>query len=185
MENKGAIVIYRSEDGKLELNVKVGNESVWLTQKQMANIFRCSVDNIGLHLKKIFKEKELDEKSVTEDSSVTATDGKTYSTKHYNLDAIISVGYRVNSKRGTQFRQWATKVLREHILDGYSINKDRLTELENMCRCLNDTVLQTSLLLNKHIVNSARRKDLVILMEDIEKVKKDIDDIKGKLSQNK
>jgi RNAse (barnase) inhibitor barstar len=113
----------------------------------------------------------------------TATDGKHYDIVYYNIDVIISVGYRVHSKEGVRFRQWATKVLREHIVKGFTFNKDRLADLENLYRCLNDTVLQTSFLLNKHVMNSARRKDVVILMEDLEKVKKDINDIKNQLSQ--
>lgn len=106
--------------------MRVYNESVWLTQKGMAQLFDCSVDNIGLHLKNIFKSGELDEKSVTEESSATASDGKTYKMKFYDLDAIISVGYRINSVRATQFRQWATKVLRTFAIRGYVLDKSRL-----------------------------------------------------------
>ncbi|KAA6314645.1 hypothetical protein EZS27_034771, partial [termite gut metagenome] len=88
--------------------------------------FDCSTDNISLHLKNIFKENELDENSVTEDVSVTASDGKTYKTKHYNLDAIIAVGYRVNSKRATAFRQWATSILRDYAIRGYVLDRKRM-----------------------------------------------------------
>lgn len=119
-------LVFTKQAGEDGIEVRVYNESVWLTQKGMAQLFDCSSDNIGLHLKNIFKSGELDEKSVTEESSATATDGKTYKMKFYDLDAIISVGYRVNSVRATQFRQWATKVLREFAIRGYVLDKSRL-----------------------------------------------------------
>lgn len=112
-----------SEDG---IEVKVHDENVWLTQKSMAQLFDCSTDNISLHLKNIFKSGELDSEAVTEKSSATASDGKKYPTKFYNLDAIISVGYRINSVRATQFRQWATKILRTYTIQGYVLDKKRL-----------------------------------------------------------
>jgi hypothetical protein len=108
------------------IEVRYENETVWLTQKMMALLFDCSVDNISLHLKNIFKEEELDENSVIEEYSITASDGKTYKAKHYNLDAIIAVGYRINSQRATQFRQWATKVLKDFAIKGYVIDTERL-----------------------------------------------------------
>ena len=119
-------LVFTKQAGEDGIEVRVYNESVWLTQKGMAQLFDCSVDNIGLHLKNIFKSGELDEKSVTEESSATATDGKIYKMKFYDLDAIISVGYRVNSVRATQFRQWATKVLRTFAIRGYVLDKSRL-----------------------------------------------------------
>ncbi|MDD3843015.1 MAG: virulence RhuM family protein [Bacteroidales bacterium] len=114
----------QAKEGGIE--VRVQGEMIWLSQKLMAKLFDCSTDNISLHLKNIFKENELDERSVTEEFSVTATDGKTYKTKHYNLDAIIAVGYRINSIRATQFRQWATSVLRDYAIRGYIIDKKRM-----------------------------------------------------------
>jgi len=111
------------EDG---IEVRVQNETIWLSQKLMGVLFDCSTDNISLHLKNIFKENELEENSVTEEFSVTASDGKIYKTKHYNLDAIISVGYRVNTSRATAFRQWATSVLRDYAIRGYIIDKKRM-----------------------------------------------------------
>lgn len=102
------------------------DETVWATQKAMATLFDCSTDNISLHLKNIFKSGELQEDSVTEKNSATASDGKTYQTKFYNLDAIISIGYRVNSIRATQFRQWCTYVIRQFSLRGYIIDKKRM-----------------------------------------------------------
>ena len=119
-------LVFTKQAGEDGIEVRVFKESVWLTQKGMAQLFDCSTDNIGLHLKNIFKSGELDEKSVTEESSATAADGKTYRMKFYNLDAIISVGYRINSVRATQFRQWATKVLKTFAIQGYVLDKNRL-----------------------------------------------------------
>jgi hypothetical protein len=119
------ITIYESEDGKARIEVRFENENVWLSQKAMAELFECSTDNISLHLKNIFTEDELDPKSVTEEFSVTASDGKKYKTKHYSLEAIIAVGYRVNTKRGTHFRTWATDKLKNYILKGFSIDSER------------------------------------------------------------
>ena len=111
------------EDG---IQVLYKAETVWATQKAMATLFDCTTDNIGLHLKNIFKSGELIEDSVTEKISATAADGKNYLTKFYNLDAIISVGYRVNSIRATQFRQWCTNVIRQFAIRGYVIDKKRM-----------------------------------------------------------
>ena len=108
------------------VDVRVQDGTVWLSQKQMGLLFETSSDNIGLHLKNIFMEKELLPDSVTEVFSVTATDNKSYNVKHYNLDAIIAVGYRVNSKRATAFRQWATRILRDYALHGYVLDKKRM-----------------------------------------------------------
>jgi hypothetical protein len=108
------------------IEVRYQDETVWLSQKMMAILFDCSSDNISLHLKNIFKESELDENSVVEEFSATASDGKNYQVKHYNLDAIIAVGYRVNSHRATQFRQWATKILRDFAIKGYVLDRKRL-----------------------------------------------------------
>lgn len=115
-----------SEDESVDLSFI--NDTIWITQKGMATLFDCSTDNIALHLKKIFKDDELDQKAVTEEYSVTALDGKNYNTKHYNLDAIIAVGYRVNSKKATQFRKWATQVLHTYIQDGYVVNEALLRD---------------------------------------------------------
>ena len=119
-------LIFTSQAGENGIEVRFQNETIWLSQKMIAVLFECSADNISLHLKNIFKTKELNENSVAEDFSVTASDGKNYKTKHYNLDAIIAIGYRVNSQRATQFRQWATSVLRDFAIRGYVLDKERL-----------------------------------------------------------
>ncbi len=112
-----------SEDG---IEVRVERETIWLSQRLIAQLFGCSTDNVSLHLKRIFAEGELSSEAVTEDYSVTATDSKSYRTKHYNLDAIIAVGYRVNSSRATAFRQWATATLRDFAIRGYVIDRERM-----------------------------------------------------------
>ncbi len=129
MENRGEIILYQPEEA-VRLEVRLEDETVWLTQAQMAELFQTSKQNVSLHTNNIFKEKELSPNSVVKDSLTTATDGKKYRVKYYNLDVIISVGYRVKSIRGTQFRQWANKVLKDYLLKGYSVNR-RLTELEH------------------------------------------------------
>ena len=124
--NRGEILLYSDENGKEFVNVIFKDETFWLTQKAMAELFDCTTDNISLHLKNIFTDGELDKDSVTEKFSVTAADGKNYQTQHYNLDAIIAVGYRVNSKKATRFRQWATKTLKEYIQKGFVLNDEMM-----------------------------------------------------------
>lgn len=119
------------EDDALPVEVRLDGETVWLTQVQMAELFATSTDNVSLHLKNVFADNELQESATAEDFSVVRQEGKRQvkrRLKHYNLDAIISVGYRVNSTRATRFRQWATRVLREHLTQGYSLNEHRLAE---------------------------------------------------------
>ncbi|MDH3867807.1 MAG: virulence protein RhuM/Fic/DOC family protein [Desulfuromonadales bacterium] len=125
------VFIYQSADGEASLDVRLEQETVWLNQKQMAELLDKDTDTIGLHIRNIYKECELEPGATTEKSSVVQNEGgrKVRRTlKFYNLDVIISVGYRVKSQRGTQFRQWATKVLREHLVQGYTINQQRLEE---------------------------------------------------------
>ena len=128
METKGEIIMYQPNE-EVRLEVRLENDTVWLTQAQMAELFETTKQNISLHTNNIFKEKELERISVVKESLITASDGKSYRTKIYNLDVIISVGYRVKSIRGTQFRQWANKVLKEYLLKGFAINQ-RLEQLE-------------------------------------------------------
>ena len=119
-------LIFQAQDKSQGVEVVYHNETIWATQKAMSILFDCSTDNIGLHLKNIFASGELKKESVTEKISATASDGKNYQTQFYNLDAIISVGYRVNSIRATQFRQWCTNVLRQFAIRGYVIDKKRM-----------------------------------------------------------
>ena len=128
MENNFQFLIYRSAEEDVSVNAIVKDESIWLSQKGMAELFGCSVDNISLHLRNIFASGELDKDSVTEKISATAADGKNYRTQFYNLDAIISVGYRVNSRRATRFRIWATGVLKEYMTKGFALDDERLKQ---------------------------------------------------------
>jgi len=120
------IIIYQTADGHTKIDVRMEDETVWLTQAQMAELFQTTKQNISLHINNAFKEGELEPNSVVKEYLTTAADGKSYSTKHYNLDVIISVGYRVKSLRGTQFRRWALEVLREYLVKGFSMNDDLL-----------------------------------------------------------
>ena len=125
IENNNEIIIYTTDDGQVDIEVRLEDENVWLTQNSMAELFDTTKQNISLHIKNIFDEKELDENSVVKENLTTAKDGKNYKTKFYNLDLIISVGYRVKSVRGTQFRIWANKLIKEYLIKGYNLNVKR------------------------------------------------------------
>ena len=120
------IIFYTTDDGQVKIEVTLQNENVWLTQNAMAKLFDTTKQNISLHIQNIFKEGELEENSVVKNSLTTASDGKNYKTKLYNLDVIISVGYRVKSIRGTQFRIWANKLIKEYLIKGYNLDSDRM-----------------------------------------------------------
>ena len=128
MTNGFNFLIYKTPDKDVKVNAVIKDDTIWLTQKSMAELFGCSSDNISLHLKNIFEAGELEKDSVTEKNSATAADGKNYPTNFYNLDAIISVGYRVNSIQATHFRIWATKVLKEYIQKGFVLDDERLKQ---------------------------------------------------------
>lgn len=144
--NTSQILLYQSQDGKTQVEVNLHEETIWLSQKQMAELFDKDTDTIGLHLRNIFKEGELEERATTEESSVVQQEGQRQVRRNiriYNLDAIISVGYRVNSKRGTQFRIWATQVLHQHLVEGYTLNQkhlqaqaEKLRELQQAIRMI-------------------------------------------------
>ncbi len=121
-----ALILYTTEDGKSQIKLRTKDQTVWLTQREMAELFDVSTDNVGLHLKNVFADGELDAPSVTEESSVTAADGKNYLTKLYKLDAILAVGYRVRSPRGVQFRRWASTILKEYLAKGFVMDDERL-----------------------------------------------------------
>jgi hypothetical protein len=128
MENELQFILYSTPDENISVQAVVKDETLWLTQKAMAELFGCSSDNISQHLKNIFESGELDKISVTEKISATANDGKNYLTQFYNLDAIISVGYRVNSSKATKFRIWATGILKEYMIKGFVLDDDRLKQ---------------------------------------------------------
>ena len=133
-KEKNEIILFKNQGVKLEVNLK--DETVWLTQKQMAKLFEKDRKTITRHIQNIYKDGELEEKSVCSFFEHTAEDGKKYNVQYYNLDMIISIGYRVNSKRGILFRKWATNILKDYMLKGYAVNKQRLEYLEKTIKLI-------------------------------------------------
>jgi len=175
------IILYQPDEKSSRLEVRLENETVWLTQIQMSELFQTSRNNITLHIGNIFKEKELTENSVCKDSLLTAADGKSYKTKYYNLDVIISVGYRVKSYRGTQFRIWANKVLKDYLLKGHAINQ-RFERIEKDIHYLKnktdefDLQIRTSLPPNEGIFFEGNVFDAYVFVANLVKsAKKSID----------
>ncbi|SDE53676.1 death-on-curing family protein [Pricia antarctica] len=159
--NKGQILIYGD---KPTIEIRLENNTIWLNQKQMSELFDKDSDTIGLHLKNIFKTKELNKKATTEKYSVVQTEGSRQVERDilfYNLDAIISVGYRVNSKQGTQFRIWANKILKDYLVNGYAINEKRLAQKEQEVRVLKDGIHILTRSVSKVIEEKAAREDLL------------------------
>ena len=147
------IIIYQTEDGQTQIDVRLENETVWLTQKQIAELFGTKRPAITKHLKNIYASEELEESSTCSILEHMGNDGKqTYSTKYYNMDAILSVGYRVNSKNATRFRQWANKVLKQYLVKGYAVNerirREQIGELRQLVGMLGRTIQSQSLLSN-------------------------------------
>ena len=166
MENKSDILIYKTEDGQTSINVSLREETVWLTQSQMGILFQQTKQNISLHINNVFRENELMENSAVKESLTTASDGKKYKTKYYNLDVIISVGYRVKSKRGTQFRIWATQILKKHLLQGYTINEKQLKETTAKLSELKSAVKLLGGVINSKQISSDEAKALVQVIAD-------------------
>ena len=164
---KGEIVIYNSKEGP-KLDVRLEKDTVWLTQKQIAMLFDTQRPAITKHLNNIFRSGELDKNSVSSILEHTAADGKVYKTQFYNLDAIISVGYRVNSKRATQFRIWATKTLKEHLVKGYTINEKRLLQAKNQLQELQSAIsfLQEK---SKHNLLAGQEQEILNLLANYSK----------------
>ena len=137
--NNNELILFESQDKTVVLPVQMKDETVWLNQAQMAELFSTTKQNVSLHANNCFKEGELDKNSVVKDFLTTASDGKKYKTKYYNLDVIISVGYRVKSQRGVEFRKWANKVLKDYIVHGYAINQKRLSQQGDVVKLLKRT----------------------------------------------
>lgn len=125
---QGEIILYQSEDDQAQIDVRLENETVWLSRKEMAILFNRDYKTVSKHINNVFNDGELRKESVVAKFATTGNDGKTYQVEYYNLDVIISVGYRVKSQQGTRFRIWATSVLKEHLVKGYTLNKKRLAE---------------------------------------------------------
>lgn len=140
MKSKGEIILYKSPDGDTQIDVELEKENVWLTQKQLSQIFQTERSVISKHIKNIIKTKELERNSVCAKFAHSASNGKIYKSNFYNLDMIISVGYRVNSKRGTQFRIWANSVLKNYLLEGYALNERKLKEHNEKIKELERTI---------------------------------------------
>lgn len=159
MDNE--ILVFKDNGLELEVNVSPREETVWLSQKQMSELFNTTVSNVNLHIMNIFRTGELDENSVFKESLITAADGKRYKTKLYNLDVIISVGYRVNSKRGIAFRKWSSNILKEYMLKGYSVDKVRLTSNNLNYIEFVDTVKMISSLVDRKELTHDESKSLL------------------------
>jgi hypothetical protein len=140
--NSSDITIYKSEDGNTEIQVKLDHETVWLSLMQLTELFQRDKSVVSRHITNIFKEKELQKESVVAKNATTANDGKTYQVEYYNLDVIISVGYRIKSQRGTQFRIWANNILKEYLIKGYSINEKRLLQQNEQLKQLQESVMR-------------------------------------------
>ncbi len=136
MEQKAELVIFKAQDGNVKLNVNIENETVWLSLDQMSELFERDKSTISRHIKNIFKDGELSQDSVVANFATTASDGKVYNVTFYDLDVIISVGYRVKSQRGVEFRKWANGVLKDYILKGYAVNNNRINELGEVIRIM-------------------------------------------------
>ena len=172
MQEKNEIIIYTTPDGKETFEVNLKKDTVWLSQKQMAELFEKNTDTIGLHIKNIFSTKELNKNSTTEKYSVVQIEGNRKverKIKFYNLDLIISVGYRVNSKRGTQFRIWATNILKQHLVNGYTINEKRIREDRNKLKELQKTLKITERLLQNKALDSKEATGLLKVILDYQK----------------
>ena len=163
---KNDILLYQADDGQTRLKVHLEKESVWLTQAQLANLFAVKTPAVNKHLKKIFLSGELKEKAVISILETTAADGKNYKIRYYNLDAIIAVGYRVNSYQATRFRQWATQVLRDHLFKGYTIHEQRLREETDKLREMQQTVDLLARTLTTQELVTETGKDVLRVISD-------------------
>ena len=136
MEKESQIIIFETQDKSISLPVMIADESAWINRNQMAELFGRDVKTIGKHINNALREELSDENAVVAKFATTAADGKTYMTEHYNLDVIVSVGYRVKSKRGVEFRRWANSVLKEYIIKGYAVNHNRMNQLNEVIRVM-------------------------------------------------
>lgn len=160
------IRIYQLEDGKTEINVQLDNETVWLNLNQIVALFGRDKSVISRHINNIFKEEELQKDSVVAKKATTASDGKTYQVDYYNLDVIISVGYRIKSKRGIQFRIWANQIIKEYLIKGYSINEKRLSQHNDQLKELQESVKILGNVLNYKVLTNDESIGLLKLISD-------------------
>ena len=163
---KGQVLLYKSKDGKSRVEVNLQNETVWLSQAHMCDLFEKNKRTISEHIRNIFREGELQEDSVVRKFRTTAADGKTYSVTYYDLDVIISIGYRVKSLRGTQFRIWATNVLREHLVEGYTLNRKRLQAQSDKIRELQKAIRMIDQIADHKALASDEASELIRIIRD-------------------
>jgi prophage maintenance system killer protein len=182
---KGEIIIYKTSKNEVELEVKLEKETIWLSLDQMAVLFNRDKSVISRHIKNIFKEKELEQKSVIANFATTATDGKVYQVDYYNLDVVISVGYRVKSQNGVKFRIWASNVLKQYLIKGYAINEKRLIEAQSKFNELQEAVLFLQKQSQKELLKG-QETEILNLLADYSKTLSLLDQYdKGKLREQK
>ena len=165
-KSKGEIIIYQAENGATDLQVRLEQDTVWLSLNQMAELFQRDKSVVSRHLRNVFQSGELARESVVAFFATTAADGKIYRVDYYNLDAIISIGYRVNSKRGTEFRIWATEVLRDHIVKGFTVNQRRLAEQTDHYRELQEAVKLIGDVINRQALDGSQAEGLLRVITD-------------------
>jgi hypothetical protein len=166
LKNENSISIYRSSDGVTTVYVKISAESVWLSLNQMSDLFDRDKSVISRHIRNVFKENELERNSVVAYFATTAADGKTYNVEYYNLDVIISVGYRVKSQQGTQFRIWANRVLKEYLLQGYALNEKKLQKERNKIIELNKAVTLLANIIDRKELSADEANGLLRVITD-------------------
>ena len=164
--NTGEIVIYQTKEGQASLKVSLVEETVWLNQAQMCQLFEKNKRTISEHVRNIFKEEELQESSVFRKFRTTARDGKDYNINYYNLDAIISVGYRVKSQRGTQFRIWANKILKDYLVTGYALNEKRLQSQIEKYEALKQSIRLIDTIVDRKLLSTSESEGLLKVIGD-------------------
>ena len=164
--NNGEIIIYKNEDGLPAIDVAMQNDTVWLSQQQMSLLFDRDYKTISRHIGNIFKEGELSKEAVVVKYATTASDGKTYQVEHYNLDLIISVGYRVKSKEGTKFRIWANQILKDYLVKGYALNDKKLKAQEQQLKELKDVIKLIDQVQHNYTLDQAEMKDTYKILVD-------------------
>lgn len=169
MENKGEILIYKNKSGQISFEAKLEDETIWLTQDMMARLFETTVPNINMHIKNVYDEEELEQNRTIKDFLIVRKEGNRIVSRkivHYNLDMILSVGYRIKSKTATQFRKWATTVLKEYLTKGYVINEKKLKEEQDKVKTLQNTIQLLSRSLSNQVENLEEAQKVTNLLDN-------------------
>ena len=164
--NKNEIIIYKDNNDNIECKVSFSNDTLWLSLDQISKVFKKNKSTISRHIRNIFESEELDKNSVVANFATTANDGKTYNVDYYNLDMIISVGYRVNSKVATQFRKWATNILKKYLTDGYAVNEEKLKLEQEKVKTLQNTISLLSRSLTNQVENMEDARQVAQLLDN-------------------